>query len=216
MADDIGTHKLALEHTIMQVRIQLDALGLRKPSLHPVGWVHEAVSKKRPGIIGVDAIPPFQKRDSESPTYKQSDLADVNRWVEALEAPDMTTDPRIAFPDPVDDSEAETSGHPRVCYTDLSAPCSRQEWQSRVSKLWGEYIELRDQGQKLKQALGDTIATCIGLVAEDVLNDADLTPSKYTAKLNEQILNDMSEELRVCRKLQSSHHQLLPAFEGAK
>jgi len=221
MKKDIHVHKLALEKTIMKIHTHLDALGFERPTALPAAWIHKAMSSQSI-VVGLDALAPVldtcnrmqKSEDRRRPISRRLHLEDrknksidISRWVEALAAPNMIADPRIAHPDPDADSEAETTWNPRVCYTDLPGLCSRQEWLSWVSKAWGNYSSLKAQGKKLKQTLTNTIAAYNSLVYKDVWNDTAFTPSTM------QILDDMGKEMSVCRKLRSRVHELLPAFE---
>ena len=230
MEKDIHVHKRALEGTITQLYTHLDALGFKRPTAPPAAWINEAVSKHQSVVVGLDALAPvldtcdrMQKSpDRRRPISRQLHLegkknksANVSHWAETLDltAPNMTVDPRIAHPDPDVDSEAETTWNPRVTYTDLLAPCNRQEWLSWVSKAWGDYSFLKAQERKLKETLTNTVATFNCLVSKGILNDSAFTPSKYAADFNRQALSDMGEEMSDCRKLRSRVHGMLPAFE---
>ncbi|KAF8435235.1 hypothetical protein BGX38DRAFT_1145721 [Terfezia claveryi] len=93
----------------------------------------------------------------------------VNTLLAALNIP---TGPQIPYPDPDEDSGAETNRNPRICLDDHPASCTRHEWRSWVSMVWGEYSSLKAIEKILKQTLRMTIVTYTDLEAKHVLNDA--------------------------------------------
>jgi len=227
---DIHAHKLTLEEAIMKFHTHLDALGFQRSrsTAPPATWIQEAVSGRQSVVVGLEALAPVldtcnqmqkgpDRRQSLSRKLhlegKKNKSVNVSCWLETLVTPGVTADPRIAHPDPDDDSEAEAIWNPRICYTDLSVPCSRQEWLRWVSKAWGHYCSLKAQEAKLKQDLKSTIVAYEDLISGGILNDAAFTPRKYGAEFNRQVLNDMDEEMSICRKLRSRFHEILPAFE---
>ena len=227
MEEDIRVHKLALEETIKQLYTHLDTLGFERPTT-PAAWIHKAISSQSV-LVGLDALAPVldtcnrmqNSEDRRRPISRQLHLegkknksTDISRWVEStVTAPNITADSRIAHPDPDVDSEAETAWNPRVCYTDLSVPCSRQEWLSWVSKAWEDYSSRKAQEKKLKETHEHIIATYNILASNGVLGDSALIPKKYATDISKQRLDDMGKELSACRKLRSRIHELLPAFE---
>ncbi|KAF8419076.1 hypothetical protein EV426DRAFT_712578 [Tirmania nivea] len=216
---DIHAHKQALKKAITQLHTHLDALGYQRPAAPPASWIREAIGRPQAVVVGLDTLPlvlggsaPMSRELRHE--CKKNKSATIKRWVESQNAANVASDPRIAYPDPEGDSEAETVWNQRVCYTDLSPACSRPEWVSWVSEVWSNYSLLKKDELEMKKTHKNINSSYNSLVSKGVLNDSTLTPGKYTVKFNKTQLAEIDAEMRICRQLRSRYHELLPTFEN--
>lgn len=229
----IDDHKVSLEKTIVEIRMHLDSLGIRRGIDIPATLIKESRENPESQLLGIKQLSFLlnvrKERNAENPKEAEREKlkdrerkqAVVSAWVDrtSIELPETPNraapDPRLAHPDPDEDSNPGEVWTPRFTYDDVKdkGKSTKKDWVRWSTGMWSKYTFFKKHDEKLGENLTCLLTWFDQLTKRKALNDDVLTPKKYTGDFNRNALNAVESVYKECRELRSKLHEALPAFE---